>query len=249
MLPLVEDSLRTKQVRTIDGTATLPLKDSIDEPIGALLQKLIAEKRPSVTMEIGLAYGLSTLFICEALAKVGGQRHIAIDAFQSSIWSGIGLHHVRAAGYGHLLELREELSQDALPRMFAEGMRVDFAYIDGTHTFDQKIVDFFYVDRILNVGGVIVFDDCDWPSIHQVCRFIATNRPYRVCGSTPGTPPGRRRLLLESIARHAGSLRPLLKPRFLQPDEQFGILAGARCIAFEKLDEYVVHPDYVFQDF
>ena len=249
MLPLVEEILQTKQVRTVDGATTLALKDSIDEAIGALLQKLIAEKRPSITMEIGLAYGLSTLFICEALAKVGGTRHIAIDAFQSSIWGGIGLHHVRTAGYGNLLELREELSQDALPRLVAEGVKVDFAYIDGTHTFDQKIVDFFYVDRILNVGGVIVFDDCDWPSIHQVCRFIATNRPYRVCGSTRGTPPGIRGGVIKWAARHSRNLRLLLKPRFLQPDEQFGIQAAARCIAFEKLDEYVVHPDYVFKEF
>jgi predicted O-methyltransferase YrrM len=76
MLPLVEDILTTKQVRTVDGSATLPLRDSIDLEIGNLLQKLIAEHRPSITMEIGLAYGLSTLCICEALTKVGGCRHI-----------------------------------------------------------------------------------------------------------------------------------------------------------------------------
>ncbi len=249
MLPLVEEILRSKQVHTIDGTGTLPLKDSINAEIGALLQKLITEKRPSVTMEIGLAYGLSTLCICEALAKIGGQRHIAIDAFQSSMWQGIGIHYVRAAGFGNLVELREELSQDALPRLVAEGIKVDFAYIDGTHTFDQKIVDFFYVDRILNVGGVIAFDDCDWPSIHQVCRFIATNRPYRVCGSTAGTPPGIRGRIVKSAARHSKNLRLIVKPHFLQPDEQLGIQAGARCIAFEKLADYEVQPDYVFHDF
>jgi hypothetical protein len=200
-------------------------------------------------MEIGLAYGLSTLCICEALAKVGGRRHIAIDAFQSTIWNGIGIHNVHAAGFSNLIELREELSQDALPRLFAEGVKVDFAYIDGTHTFDQKIVDFFYVDRILNVGGVIAFDDCDWPSIHQVCRFIATNRPYRVCGSTAGTPPGVRGRAIKWAARHSRNLRLLLKPSFLQPDEQLGIQVGSRCIAFEKLADYEVHPDYTFKDF
>jgi predicted O-methyltransferase YrrM len=249
VLPLVEEILRSKQVRTADGLATLPLKDSINIEIGNLLQKLIVDKRPSVSLEIGLAYGLSTLFICEALAQVGGQRHIAIDAFQSSMWSGIGLHNVRSAGFGNLLELREELSQDALPRLFAEGVKIDFAYIDGTHTFDQKIVDFFYIDRILNVGGVIAFDDCDWPSIHQVCRFIATNRPYRVCGSTAGTPPGIRGRIVKSAARHSKNLRLVVKPHFLQPDEQLGIVAGARCIAFEKLADYEVQPDYVFKDF
>lgn len=249
MLPLVEEILESKQVRTVDGAGTLPLKDSINAEIGNLLQKLITEKRPTVTMEIGLAYGLSTLCICEALVKVGGKRHIAIDAFQSTLWSGIGLHHVRAAGFGNLVELREELSQDALPRLVAEGVKVDFAYIDGTHTFDQKIVDFFYVDRILKVGGIIAFDDCDWPSIHQVCRFIATNRPYRVCGSTAGTPPGIRGRLVRWAARHSKTLRLIVKPQFISPDEQFGIAAGARCIAFEKLADYEVNPDYVFKDF
>ena len=249
MLPLVEEILRSKQVRTVDGTGTLPLKDSINAEIGHLLQKLIAEKRPSVTMEIGLAYGLSTLCICEALLKAGGRRHIAIDAFQSTMWNNIGLQHVRDAGFGDLVELREELSQDALPRMVAEGLKVDFAYIDGTHTFDQKMVDFFYVDRILNVGGVIAFDDCDWTSVHQVCRFIAANRPYRVCGATPGTPPGIRGRAIQWAARHSKNLRLLLKPRFILPDEQLGILAGSRCIAFEKLADYYYPPDYALREF
>src|SRR5271154_786779 len=249
MLPLVEEMLRSKQVRTVDGLSALPLTDSINVEIGCLLQKLIVGKRPSVSLEIGLAYGLSTLFICEALAQVGGQRHIAIDAFQSSMWQGIGIHYVRTAGFGNLVELREELSQDALPRLVAEGIKVDFAYIDGTHTFDQKIVDFFYVDRILSVGGVIAFDDCDWPSIHQVCRFIATNRPYRVCGSTRGTPPGIRGRMIKWVANRSKNLRLLLKPRFILPDEQFGILAGARCIAFEKLADYQYPSDYTLREF
>ena len=249
MLPLVEEILRSKQVHTVDGAATLPLKDSIDAEIGALLQKLIEEKRPSVTLEIGLAYGISALYICESLVRVGGRRHIAIDAFQSSAWGGIGMHHLRSSGFGDLVELREELSQDALPRLVAEGVKVDFAYIDGTHTFDQKMVDFFYVDRILNVGGVIAFDDCDWTSIHQVCRFIATNRPYRVCGSTAGTPPGIRGRIIKWAASRSRNLRLLLKPRFILPDEQFGILSGSRCIAFEKLADYHVSPDYTLQEF
>lgn len=233
----------------MDGSGTLPLKDSINAEIGALLQSLIEKKHPVVTMEIGLAYGLSALYICEALARVGGKRHIAIDAFQNSSWEGIGIHHLRSAGFGDLVELREELSQDALPRMVAEGIKVDFAYIDGTHTFDQKIVDFYYVDRILNIGGVIAFDDCDWPSIHQVCRFIATNRPYRVCGSTAGTSPGARGRLVKWAARRSKNLRLIVKPQMLYPDEDYGITAASRCIAFEKLDEYRYPSDYVFKDF
>jgi predicted O-methyltransferase YrrM len=246
---LVEEILQSKQVRTVDGTATLPLKDAIDAETGPLLQRLIQEKRPSVTLEIGLAYGVSALFICEALARVGGKKHIAIDAFQSTMWSGIGIHHLRQAGFGGLVELWEQLSQDALPQLVTEGVKVDFAFIDGTHSFDQKIVDFFYVDRLLNVGGVVAFDDCNWTSIHQVCRFIATNRPYRVCGTTFGTPPGIRGRLIRWMAQHSATMRQIVKPMFVLPDEQFGIQAGSRCIAFEKLADYIVTPDYQLREF
>lgn len=249
MLPLVDEILRTKTVRSVDGTTTFPLKDAIDAEIGALLQKLIEEKRPSVTLEIGLAYGISGLFICEALNKVGGKKHIALDVSQSTIWSGIGIHHLHQAGFGDLVELREQFSQDALPQLVNEGVKVDFAFIDGSHTFDQKMIDFFYVDRLLNVGGIIAFDDCDWTSIHQVCRFIATNRPYRVCATTHGTPPGIRGRAIQWAARHSKNVRLIVKPKFLVSEEELGIVAGARCIAFEKLADYTITPDYVFRDF
>src|ERR1700740_1340773 len=183
---LAEEILQTKTVRTVNGAASLPLKDAIDAETGHLLQKLIEEKRPAMTLEVGLAYGVSSLFICEALRKVSAKKHIAIDAFQNTLWSGIGIHYLRQAGFDNLVELREQLSEYALPQLVQDGVKVDFAFIDGTHSFDQKIIDFFYVDRLLNVGGVLAFDDCNWPSIHQVCRFIATNRPYRVLGATSG---------------------------------------------------------------
>jgi predicted O-methyltransferase YrrM len=248
---LVEEILQTKQVRTVDGAATLPLKDATDAEIGALLQRLIEEKRPAVTLEIGLAYGVSGLFICEALARVGGKKHIAIDAFQSTIWSGIGIHHLRQAGFGGLVELREQLSQDALPQLVTEGVKVDFAFIDGSHAFDQKMVDFFYVDRLLNLGGIVAFDDCNWSSVHHVCRFIAINSAYRVCGTTHGTPPGSRGRVIRWAARHSKSVRSIVKPKFALPDENFGMLPDSRCIAFEKMsNEHVtVWPDSGHREF
>jgi predicted O-methyltransferase YrrM len=250
MVPILEEILRTNSVHTLDGTASLPLKDAIDSETGVLLQKLIQQKHPVVSLEIGLAYGVSALFICEALAAVGGRQHIAIDAFQNSVWNGIGIHNVRAAGFGQLVQLREQLSEDALPLLSQEGAKIDFAFIDGTHSFDQKMVDFFYVDRILNVGGVIAFDDCNWPSIHQVCRFIATNRPYRVVGATAGGgTPGIRGNSIRWAARHYDNVRQVVKPKFVRPDEEFGIPPHSRCVAFEKLAAYTVKPDYVFTEF
>jgi hypothetical protein len=63
----------------------------------------------------------------------------------------------------------------ALAEIERSGQRVDFAFIDGWHTFDFALVDFFFIDRISSVGGVVVFDDANWPAIRKVCRFVKTN--------------------------------------------------------------------------
>jgi hypothetical protein len=78
MNPVLAEILDTGQVATPDGS-TVPLNYNISAEEGATLQRLIRAVKPRVTLEIGFAYGVSTLFICEALAEVGGERHIVID--------------------------------------------------------------------------------------------------------------------------------------------------------------------------
>lgn len=51
----------------------------------------ILSTRTVVGPDGGYAYGLSTLFICEALAEVGGERHIVIDPHQEEGWKGLGV--------------------------------------------------------------------------------------------------------------------------------------------------------------
>jgi predicted O-methyltransferase YrrM len=102
-MKLAEQLLKTKTVRAADGT-TYPLEDAIEAETGARLQRLIRERHPTVPPEIGLAYGISALFICEALREVGRRRHIAMDPVQSTTWKGIGLNHLHDAGFSSLVE-------------------------------------------------------------------------------------------------------------------------------------------------
>src|SRR5262249_34872215 len=151
--------LRENSPRFSEGNPADFRQNSISVEEGEKLQELILCKRPSVSLEIGLGFGISSLFICEAMAKVGGQRHIVID---SEKWDdSVGLRHLDAAGFSHLIDFREQESQMALPQLINEGTRIDFAFIDGWHTFDHALIDFFYIDRLLPVGGIVAFDDAD----------------------------------------------------------------------------------------
>jgi hypothetical protein len=123
-----------------------------------------------------------------------------------------------------------------LPRLEAEGLRLDLAFIDGWHSFDFTLVDFFYIDRMLRPGGILAIDDSQWPSVRKVCRYLVTNRSYRVVDAfePEDVPPYRRRRWLARIAGMAGPLRTLLKPEWTLPDPDLGIPIGASCLALEK---------------
>ena len=63
-----------------------PLEIYIPREEGNYLYSLVRWLRPQVTVEVGMANGLSTLFIASGLRDNGYGRHIAIDPFQSSDW-------------------------------------------------------------------------------------------------------------------------------------------------------------------
>jgi predicted O-methyltransferase YrrM len=239
MNAVLAEILETGCVATPDGSS-VPLNYHISAAEGAALQRLIRAVKPRVTLEIGFAYGISTLFICEALAEVGGERHIVIDPVQKDGWKGIGLYTLERAGYGSLIEFHGESSHQALPKLEQAKQRVDLALIDGWHTFDYVLVDFFYVDRLLNVGGVVMFDDArSYPAIRKVARYVATHRRY-VPIPNEGEPPQSfarrafgaatsilRQPPIRSLARH------LVRPDVLYPDRALG-LPRDNFIAFRK---------------
>jgi hypothetical protein len=191
--PVLEEIIRSGEVVLPSGER-VPVSSNIDPACGALLQKAIVEARPKIAIEVGLAYGISTLYMLEALAAAGAQKLIGMDPAQfDNFWRGGGLHNVKRSGYGGLYEFHESSSQQVLPMLAARGERVGLGFIDGWHTFDHALVDFFYIDQILEVGGVVVFDDVGYPSIRRLCEFVVSNRSYEIFGTVRfGLPPTPR---------------------------------------------------------
>ena len=117
-----------------------------------------------------------------------------------------------------MVELHEELSYRALPQLEQAGTRVDLAFIDGWHTFDFAFVDFFFIDKMLREGGVVLFDDADWRSIRPILRYALTNLPYTVMVTLPEK---RERDPLDESLKLQGSCIALRKGAVTQPREIF----------------------------
>lgn len=177
--PLIGEIFERRQVVDGEGRAQ-PLHSAISEEYARALYGAVLARRPRMAVEIGMAFGISTLAILTALREIGADgRLISIDPRQSTGFHGIGIANVRRAGFTDRHELIEAFDYAALPRLLEQGTRLQFAYIDGWHTFDYTLLDFFYLDKLLDPGGVIGFNDAGWRSVHKVLGFVRTHRKYR----------------------------------------------------------------------
>jgi predicted O-methyltransferase YrrM len=137
-------------------------------------------EQPRVVIEVGLAYGSSALAIGEALRSLGAPdaRHVIVDAFQDQ-FADAGWDALVAAGLAEQSTLLRERSQLALPRLVEESLVADAVFVDGSHIFHNVFLDLAYLRELVRPGGLIVLDDCDWPSVATAVRYFERNTGWR----------------------------------------------------------------------
>ena len=150
---------------------------------------MVRRLRPSRTLEIGMAWGLSTLFLCQALEDNGGGDHTAIDPYQAGAFKHQAVFNIDRAGLSHRLTVIEDSSQLVLPRFITENQRFGLIFIDGSHLFDDLLVDFFFADQLIPLDGLLVFDDLWMPAVRKVLEFALTNRGYEIAEDLLGERP------------------------------------------------------------
>jgi predicted O-methyltransferase YrrM len=153
---------------------------SLPHADGDALRDLFIAEGARVVIEVGLAYGSSALAIGEALVSLGQQdgRHVIIDPSQDH-FRNAGLEAIAAAGLRNLCTLLTDRSQVVLPRLVTEGLVADAAFVDGSHVFHNVFVDLYYLRDLVRPGGLIVLDDCQWPSVATAVHYFEVNTGWR----------------------------------------------------------------------
>lgn len=155
---------------------------------GAALRDWVRRERARRTLEVGLGFAISTLFICEALLENGGDvGHVAIDAYQfeslpghRTVYEGVGVATLEEAGVRDLVELHVERSETALPRLLAEGRSFDLAFVDANHRFEGVFLDLVYCGKLLRPGAVVFADDLQLPAVRRAASFCVLNLGWTV---------------------------------------------------------------------
>jgi predicted O-methyltransferase YrrM len=194
------------------GSALELAPHSIERAQGEALRDLATAERAERTIEVGLALGMSALFLCQAVLPRGG-RHVAVDPFQVESWNGAGLRTLREAGVEELVEVIEEESQLALPRLVAEGRDFDFAFVDGDHRFEGVFLDLYFMTRLVRPGGLVVVDDMWMPAVRTAVSYVEKNLGASLePGALPNAFRWRKRPLSRGVPSGTGDTAVLRLP-------------------------------------
>jgi len=153
---------------------------------------LVRHLRPAKVVETGVAHGVSSRFILEALKMNGAGRLWSIDlppiehAWQDHVGIAVGDEHrdrwqlIRGASRGHLRPLLAELES------------IDLFVHDSLHSARNVRFELDHAWDVLTPGGAIIVDDIDANSGFR--SFLDAHRGYfsLVCEAEPVRPDLRR---------------------------------------------------------
>jgi hypothetical protein len=127
------------------------------------------------TLETGS--GVSTIVFANR-----GARHtcIAPDAEQVARIKAYCQQHDIPTGD---LEFILETSEDALPKLPRQEA-YDLALIDGRHGFPNPIIDWYYIARVLKIGGLLVIDDLHIWTCELLANFLRAEPDWALVEET-----------------------------------------------------------------
>ena len=127
---------------------------------GRILSAIVRFMRSTQCLELGTAYGMSAVFILDALSKQDTPTHLTtIEAGESQFSHASEMLQKR---YGDRVSCEFGLTQDVLPRLLKTLGPVDFLFHDAAHTLEAYVGDFQSVLPSLPAGSVALIDDIRW---------------------------------------------------------------------------------------
>jgi predicted O-methyltransferase YrrM len=165
-----------------DGTLHNIFPVAVYAAEGEALREWVLREGATRTIEVGLGYGISALYICEGLLGNAdpAARHVALDPYQARRFANCGLQFLEEAGAAGMVEHHAEVSEIALPRFLSESRSFHLAFVDGNHRFDGVFLDLVYLGRLVRAGGIVFLDDYQLPAVARAAAFCVTNLGWTI---------------------------------------------------------------------
>jgi predicted O-methyltransferase YrrM len=137
---------------------------------GRELYEKVLRQRPAQILELGIAHGTATCYMAAALDEIGEGRITAVDLKDAGFAPSAEdqLERCGLARFVQVVRMQTGYSwflHDEIRRQTAGGEcrpEYDLCIIDGPKNWTIDGGAFFLVDKLLNPGGWIIFDDYEW---------------------------------------------------------------------------------------
>jgi predicted O-methyltransferase YrrM len=169
--------------------------------------------KPSIVVETGVAYGVTSAYILQALHLNGRGALHSIDLPPLSAASRKNEHYIGILIPEHLRdrwELHRGTSKRVLPRVLEKVEAVDIACLDSRSSYKVKFHDLSILGRYLTHPGLIVVDDVgrtseflDWseafqPTYAATAPEIDRNNYFGVAANGQKKEPGDQPIVASS---------------------------------------------------
>jgi predicted O-methyltransferase YrrM len=227
MNPIIESLYETKHAENVDGEMMAIEPASILPEDGEMLYSLIRKKQDGRSLEVGLAFGLASLYMCQGHIDNGGGHHTAIDPYQEKWFRQCGTLNVAKLKFEDSFRFFQQRTHEVLPQLWRDDERFNVIFLDGNHRFEYIMHDFFYASRILEVGGFLMLHDPWMPSTRKATSFILRNLSdeFSLFKESIGPPPS-----------FAGSVYAFAQNVLKNPYD----VVAARIFATHRFNNYIV---------
>jgi predicted O-methyltransferase YrrM len=136
---------------------------------GELLYVLMMSSKPSLTIEFGTSFGISTIYLAAAINDLGRGSLITTEA--SPAKAELARENLSDAGLDDLVELREG---DALESLKDLAEAVDFLFLDGRNDLYLPVLRL--IEPCLVPGALVVGDLNDDPDLLPYVEHVRDGR-------------------------------------------------------------------------
>jgi len=139
-----------------ESVSSILRNSAINEKFGHVLFRLVNYFKPNTIIELGTSIGISTLYMAKANpdARIYTVEGCTTKSERASI-NFIALHSLNIDQHIGRFDI-------VLPDLISEVGKLDFAFIDGNHTYEATIANFETLLKISHTDTVFVFDDIHW---------------------------------------------------------------------------------------
>jgi hypothetical protein len=154
---------------------------SESKPVGAyFLYSLIKENHFTKVLQIGARNGIESLYIDEALRNsVSDVSDVSKPKFDIIMDEEYWNHNFEKYAFRKLKTKNKTWFKDEacikLPQLLEGGMKYDMIVFKGDFLFDDALIEIFYSDKLLEVGGILYIRVDKFESLDKLVKYIDTN--------------------------------------------------------------------------